>query len=99
MKNYRPVSIYRIPVSKVNKAAYPVIDVHSHDFVKSDNEIAQWIQTMDACGIEKTIILATTGGSCFDSIFGKFAVYGTGLKYGAVSTIPDMINRDLGLPL
>ena len=29
LKNYSPVSIYKIPVTHVNKAAYPVIDMHS----------------------------------------------------------------------
>jgi len=76
LKDYRPVSIYKIPVTRVDKAAFPAIDVHSHDFVKSDLEIAQWIKTMDACGIEKTIILAMTAGAKFDSIVRKYAKYG-----------------------
>ena len=63
LKNYRPVSIYKIPVTRVDKAAYPVIDVHSHDYAKTDAEIAQWVKNMDACGIEKTIILTESAGA------------------------------------
>lgn len=76
LKDYRPVSIYRIPETKVDRAAFPVIDIHSHDYAKTDEEIAQWIKNMDACGIEKTIILATTAGAKFDSIVQKYAKYG-----------------------
>ena len=36
LKNFRPVSIYKIPVTHVDKAAYPVIDVHSHVYAKTD---------------------------------------------------------------
>jgi predicted TIM-barrel fold metal-dependent hydrolase len=76
LKNYRPVSLYKVPVTRVDKAAYPVIDVHSHDYARSDEEIAQWVKNMDACGIEKTIILAMTAGAKFDTIVRKYAKYG-----------------------
>jgi predicted TIM-barrel fold metal-dependent hydrolase len=76
LKNYRPVSIYKIPVTRVDQAAYPVIDVHSHDYAKTDAEIAQWVKNMDACNIEKTIILTESVGARFDSIVQKYAKYG-----------------------
>jgi len=76
LKNYRPVSIYKIPVTSIEKAAYPVIDVHSHDYARTDEDIRQWIRNMDACGIEKSIILAMTAGARFDSIVRKYSKYG-----------------------
>ena len=76
LKNYRPVSIYKVPVTKVDKAAFPVIDVHSHDYAKTDEEIVQWVKNMDACGIEKTIIMTMASGARFDSIVQKYAKYG-----------------------
>lgn len=76
LKDYRPVSIYKIPVTQVNRAAFPVIDIHSHDYAETDEEIAQWIKNMDACGIEKTIILSMTACAKFDSIVQKYAKYG-----------------------
>ena len=75
LKDYRPVSIYKIPVTDINNALFPVIDVHSHDYAKTDEDIAQWVKTMDACGIEKTIILSGTSGARFDSIVKKYAKY------------------------
>lgn len=76
LRNYRPVSIYKIPVTHVDKAAFPVIDVHSHDYAQTDEEIVQWIKNMDACGIEKSIVLAMTAGAKFDSIVQRYAKYG-----------------------
>jgi len=76
LKNYRPVSIYKIPVTHVDKAAFPVIDVHSHDYAKTDKEVLQWIKNMDACGIEKTIILTQTSGPKFDEIYKLYSKYG-----------------------
>jgi predicted TIM-barrel fold metal-dependent hydrolase len=76
LKNYRPVSIYKIPVTKLERAAFPVIDMHSHNYAKTEEEIAQWVKNMDACGIEKTIILAMTAGAKFDSIVQKYSKYG-----------------------
>jgi predicted TIM-barrel fold metal-dependent hydrolase len=76
LKNYRPVSIYHIPVTDVKKARFPVIDVHSHDYAATDEEIRLWIRNMDKYGIEKTIILSYQTGYKFDSIYDKYAAYG-----------------------
>ncbi len=75
LKNYRPVSLYNIPVTRIQKAAYPVIDIHSHDYAKNERDISQWVKNMDDCGIEKTIILTTTSGPAFDSTVQKYAGY------------------------
>ncbi len=76
LKNYRPVSLYNVPVTKIQKAAFPVIDVHSHDYPATDEEIAQWIKNMDACGIEKCIVLTMATGPGFDSIMQKYSRFG-----------------------
>jgi uncharacterized protein len=76
LKNYRPVSIYNIPITKVDHARFPVIDMHSHDYARSDQDIRQWVQNMDKYGIEKTVILSTQTGPGFDSVMAKYAPYG-----------------------
>ena len=76
LKNFRPVSIYKIPVTHVDRAAYPIIDAHSHDYAKTDEEVAQWLKNMDACGIEKSIVLTQTSGPKFDSIYSLYSKYG-----------------------
>ena len=47
LEEYMPKSIYKIPETKVEKAKYPVIDAHSHDYPSSLEEVAQWVKTMD----------------------------------------------------
>lgn len=76
LKDYRPKSIYKIPVSKIRKAKYPAIDIHSHPYAKSEQELAQWVKIMDAAGIEKTIIMTMSTGRKFDSLYARYAVYG-----------------------
>ncbi|MGN6490541.1 MAG: amidohydrolase family protein [Agriterribacter sp.] len=76
LKNYRPKSIYKIPVTKIEKAKYPVIDVHSHPWMaKSEEDIKQWIKRMDKFGIEKTVLLTMASGVGFDSIYKAYAPY------------------------
>ena len=43
VKNFRPVSIYKIPVTHIERAAYPIFDIHSHDYAKTEEDVAQWV--------------------------------------------------------
>ncbi|HYW95113.1 MAG TPA: hypothetical protein VE870_05970 [Bacteroidales bacterium] len=38
LKDYRPESIYHVPVTMVNKAAFGVIDMYSHSYAGSRDE-------------------------------------------------------------
>jgi predicted TIM-barrel fold metal-dependent hydrolase len=75
LKDFRPVSIYKIPETKVDKAKYPVIDFHSHDYPKTDADVDAWVKTMDETGIAKTMVLSYSTGAHFDSIVKKYARY------------------------
>ena len=75
LKNFRPVSIYKIPETKPGRAAYPVIDIHSHDYASTQAEIGRWVKTMDEAGIAKTIIQTYTTGRAFDSLVEKYKRY------------------------
>lgn len=72
LKDYRPESIYKTPRTRVEKARFPTIDMHSHAYASSPEEVAAWVQTMDAKGIEKTVLLTKATGASFDSLL---AVY------------------------
>jgi hypothetical protein len=39
LKNFQPVSIYKVPETKVEKAKFNVIDFHSHDYPKTGAEV------------------------------------------------------------
>jgi hypothetical protein len=75
LKDYRPRSIYQIPVTEVSKAKFPIIDMHSHAYAKTPEEIAEWVRNMDEVDVEKTIILSGATGQEFDEMYRKFAVY------------------------
>src|SRR5690242_20072930 len=75
LKDYRPKSIYKIPITEVAKAKFPIIDMHSHPYAKTAQEIAEWVRTMDEVGIEKTIILAMATGENFSDIHRKYSAY------------------------
>jgi predicted TIM-barrel fold metal-dependent hydrolase len=68
LKDYRPKSIFKVPQTRVEKAKYPVIDVHSHAYAKTPAEIDRWVQTMDRVGIAKTIVLTSATGQRFDDL-------------------------------
>lgn len=75
LKNYRPVSIYHIPVTIPDHAKFPVIDMHSHPYASNAEEIDNWVTTMDEMGITKTIILTYATGSQFDSLVKAYSKY------------------------
>ena len=75
LKDYRPTSIYKIPVTQIAKAKFPIIDMHSHPYAKTAGAIDDWVRNMDEVGVEKTIILTMTTGAEFDEIQRKYAKY------------------------
>jgi len=75
LKDYYPKSIYKIPITQIDKAKFPIIDMHSHPYAKTPQQIEQWIKNMDEVGIQKTMILTMTTGAEFDEIYAKYAKY------------------------
>ena len=76
LKDYDPVSIYNTPSTKVSKAKFPAVDFHSHPYPKSEQEISEWVKTMDRTGVAKSIILTYQTGKSFDSIVNLYSKYG-----------------------
>jgi predicted TIM-barrel fold metal-dependent hydrolase len=69
LKDYAPVSSLVVPVTPVPKARFPVIDVHTHtsmSTIKSPQDVAAWVRTMDEVGIERTIVFTGATGAAFD---------------------------------
>jgi len=75
LKDYRPKSIYKIPVTEVAKAKFPIIDMHSHPYAKTPEQIAEWVHTMDQVGVEKTVILTSSVGTEFDATYRQYSKY------------------------
>ncbi len=75
LKNYRPVSVYAIPVTIPEKAKFPVIDMHSHAYAENIAQLDAWVKTMDQMGITKTTVLTGTTGNQFDSLVEVYNKY------------------------
>jgi len=69
LKDYRPRVLHKLPVTNVEKARHPVIDMHAHPrYAKTPAEIDRWVEVMDAVGVEKTILLTGAFGEEFDRL-------------------------------
>lgn len=75
LKDYRPKSLHKVPVTEVAKAKFPIIDMHSHPYAETPERIAEWVRTMDEVGVQKTVILTKATGTDFDNIYRKYAKY------------------------
>ena len=82
LKNYRPQAVNKIPVTKINQARFPVIEIHSHPYAGTVEEIGQWIKMMNHFGIEKTFMLTQSSGAKFDSIYKAYSKFGNRFEVG-----------------
>ncbi len=68
LKDYAPESSLVVTETTVPKAKWPVIDVHTHVYAKTPEEVAEWVKTMDEVGIEVTVILTGATGKEFNRL-------------------------------
>ncbi len=74
-KDYRPVSAFNVPVTRVEKPAFPVIDMHSHNYARNAEQVEQWIKNMDEAGIRMTMVLNNASSGPFDPIYERYSQY------------------------
>jgi predicted TIM-barrel fold metal-dependent hydrolase len=77
LKDFKPVSLHKVPVTSVAKARYPIIDMHSHAYAKTLEDVDRWVKVMDEVGVEKTVILTGATGAEFDRIAELYSKYPT----------------------
>jgi hypothetical protein len=66
VKDYAPRSSVVTKETFIAKAKFPVIDCHIHVVAETADEVAEWVNTMDEVGIEKSIILTESTGAAFN---------------------------------
>jgi uncharacterized protein len=74
LKDYRPKSVYKIPVSEIKKAKYSVIDVHHHARAKTPEDVDAMVKVMDSVGVETTVAFAGIGPA-FDKSYRLYSKY------------------------
>ena len=81
LKDYRPKSIYNIPVSDIRKAKYPAIDCHHHAPARTQEQVDEEIRIMDAAGVESATAFAPVGegptyrAEAFDNAYKVYSKY------------------------
>jgi predicted TIM-barrel fold metal-dependent hydrolase len=79
LKDYAPKTSLMLPQTEVAKAKFPVIDVHSHskmNGIKTPEDVAAWVKTMDEVGVETSVVFADATGEEFDRTAALFKPYG-----------------------
>ncbi len=66
LKDYEPEVSLVVPETPLTKAKFPAIDVHSHTYARTPEEISGWVRMMDQAGVELTVILTGATGARFD---------------------------------
>ena len=77
LKDYKPVSIHKVPVTTVPKARYAAIDMHSHPGAKTPEEVDRWVKVMDEVGVGKTVLLTYAHGVEFDRLVDLYSRHPT----------------------
>jgi len=75
LKDYRPRSIFKVPETRVPKARFPVIDVHSHAYARTEADVDRWVRTMDEVGLARTVIMTGATGDRFDGLLALYGKY------------------------
>jgi hypothetical protein len=55
LKNYRPVSIYKVPVHELKRAKFPIVDAHCHG-IRPPQQVEEMVRLMDAVNVEKIVL-------------------------------------------
>lgn len=71
LKDYAPESSLVVPVTRVARARFPVIDVHTHasmSGIRTRADLDAWVRTMDETGIEMSVVFTEAIGPEFDRL-------------------------------
>lgn len=79
LKDYDPHSTLVVPATKVEKARFPAVDVHTHSYmcqIRTRDDVASWVRTMDGVGIETSVVFTDAIGEEFDRQAELFKPFG-----------------------
>jgi uncharacterized protein len=96
LKDYAPQSSLVVPVTKIEKARFRVIDVHAHSDmcgIKTREDAASWVHTLDKVGVETSVVFTDAIGDAFDAQAELFKPFGE-----RFIVFCSMDARDIGAP-
>ena len=62
-----------VPRTKIERFLVPVVDVHSHAYAETPEQIAAWVALMDRIGVRQTLILTGETGAKFRELSARYA--------------------------
>lgn len=77
LKDFRPESLYHTADTEVDRARYPIFDLHTHPYAKTEADVARWVKVMDQVGVERSMILTYAVGKNFDEVAERFSKFPT----------------------
>ena len=76
LNNFRPQVVNNIPQTRVERAKFPIIDMHSHDYAETAEQIEEWVRVMDAVGVQHTAVMHCAWiGRPFEEVIEAYAPY------------------------
>ena len=94
--NYFPTVVNNIPVTQVERAKFPIIDMHSHDYAESPEQIEQWIRVMDTVGVLNTAIMHCSWiGRPFEDFVKAYEPYKDRFRFWCCFDYSDMTSEGI----
>jgi predicted TIM-barrel fold metal-dependent hydrolase len=63
-----------VPRTKIERFLFPVVDVHTHAYAETPEQIAAWVALMDRIGVRTSLILTGETGAKFKELSARYAV-------------------------
>ena len=91
LKDFAPKVVNNIPVTVVERGKFPIWDMHSHDYVENEEQIAEWVKVMDEVGVEHTAIMHCSWiGRPFEEVVALYAPYKERFRFWCCFDYSDM---------
>ena len=72
LKDYEPVSVFKLEEHHPQAAKFTTIDMHSHAYRKDIEGIKEWDKILTECNIEKVIVYTYAWGEEFDQLYDMY---------------------------
>ena len=72
LKNYRPVSVFKLPEHHPDHPKFTVIDMHSHDYLTDEEGVKGWAKLLDEQNIERVVVNTMGHGDEFERIYNLY---------------------------
>jgi predicted TIM-barrel fold metal-dependent hydrolase len=80
-----------VPRTRIERFLLPVVDIHSHAYAETPDQIAAWVALMDRVGVRESLILTGETGAKFRELSARYA----GAHPGRFAMAAGMVQEDV----